>query len=181
MIRVDGGSTLLLGGARSGKSALAQRLAESWPGAIVFVATAAPGDVDMADRIARHRAERPAGWGLVEAPRFDAQALASIDDETLVVLDCITMLVANLFFDEASPQQIVDHAGELAMVASTRSAPTLIVSNEVGMGIHPETALGRRYRDLLGRVNRVVADHVDRSLFVAAGRVFPLEEVQATW
>ena len=180
-MRLGRGLTLLLGGARSGKSDLVVRLAEAWPDQVRFVATATAGDADMAARIERHRAERPAHWHVDELPRLEASDLAIDADDSLTIVDCVTMLVANLLFADLDDDAIVDQCGHLAAAGAGRTAPTLMISNEVGLGVHPETELGRRYRDLLGRVNRRIADEAETCLLVVAGRALHLEEVELRW
>ena len=175
------GLSLLVGGARSGKSDLAVRLGEAWPGHVTFVATATAGDDDMTDRITRHQAERPAGWTLVEAPMFDSKAAASLAASDLVIVDCMTLLVANLMFAEIDEREVEQHVGELGHALAERSGPTIVISNEVGLGIHPETKLGRTYRDTLGRANRALATVAETSLFVVAGKVLPLQRLDTAW
>lgn len=187
-MKLGRGATLLIGGARSGKSDLAVRLGQAWPGHVTLVATAEAGDDDMAARIERHQADRPETWGCVESPMFGAgefeQIYSSDDADHLIIIDCLTMLVANLMFAEStarSDHEIVAAIAEIAAVAADRHGPTIIVSNEVGLGVHPETLLGRRYRDLLGRVNRQVADHAETSLLVVAGQALRLEQIEIDW
>ena len=151
--------TLLIGGARSGKSSLALELAA---GEVVFVATAEAGDAEMAARIDAHRAERPESWATVEAPRDLAGALRAAPADACVVVDCLTLWVANTMDEDA--------AREAASVAASRRGDTIVVTNEVGMGIVPANELAREYRDLLGRVNALWADAADRVLLVVAGR-----------
>lgn len=114
---------------------------------------------------------------------FDAERLSEIDGEHLVIIDCLTMLTTNLMLAEESRSEsaIVAAIDELAVAAGDRMGPTLLISNEVGLGVHPETELGRRYRDLHGRVNRTVADKVEQALFVVAGRALRLDEIEVTW
>ena len=165
--------TLLLGGARSGKSALAVRMAAAWEGPVCIVATATAGDNEMAARIERHRRERPAEWTVVEEPLALADALRGVGD-AFVVVECLTLWVSNLLRDGRSDGEIEDAARAAAELASSREAPTVVVSNEVGMGVVPSTELGRTYRDLLGRVNALFAAWADRTLLVAAGRTLEL-------
>jgi adenosyl cobinamide kinase/adenosyl cobinamide phosphate guanylyltransferase len=157
--------TLLLGGARSGKSSLAVDLASRAGGPVTFIATATAGDEEMADRIAAHRGERPGDWTTVEEPLHLRQALEAA--EGTVVVDCLSLWVANLL--EADME--ID--AEAAAVAAGRGR-TIAVSNEVGLGIVPATPLGRRYRDVLGRVNAEWADAAETTLLVVAGRALPL-------
>jgi adenosylcobinamide kinase / adenosylcobinamide-phosphate guanylyltransferase len=167
--------TLLLGGARSGKSALAARLAGRWPGPVAVVATGQAGDAEMAERIRRHRAERPGHWATVEEPLALEAALAKVPAESFVVLDCLTLWVSNLLGQQGLDDgQVQERARSAAAAAATRAAPTVAVSNEVGLGIVPASAVARRYRDLLGQVNTVWAGAADHTLLLVAGRAVPL-------
>ena len=172
--QIGSGYTLLLGGARSGKSDLAVRLASAWGGEVTFIATAEASDDDMTNRIARHQGERPESWQLIEAPLLRGGEVADCDPNSLVILDCITLLVNNLMFDDRTDEQIDEHASVMTHALVSRGAPTLVVSNEVGLGVVPESELGRRYRDVLGRYNRRLAERAETALFVAAGRATPL-------
>jgi adenosylcobinamide kinase / adenosylcobinamide-phosphate guanylyltransferase len=162
--------TLLLGGARSGKSKLAVRTAEDWGGPVTFIATGTAGDEEMATRIDRHRAERPAGWATREEPIELVEALRRAEPDAFVIVDCLSLWVSNLF--EAGWE---DDAVEGAALAVERDSPTVVVTNEVGLGIVPATPLGRRYRDVLGRVNAVFAAQAEEAVFVVAGRRLRLE------
>ncbi|HEX7095178.1 MAG TPA: bifunctional adenosylcobinamide kinase/adenosylcobinamide-phosphate guanylyltransferase [Acidimicrobiales bacterium] len=173
-MRAPTGSTLLIGGARCGKSALAVRLALAWGGPVTFVATAEVADDDFAARVRRHRADRPSTWPTVEEPREVAAAVRDVDPEHLVLVDCISLWVSALMADGIDEDGAVAAADDLADAFAARRAPVLVVTNEVGMGVHPSTSLGREYRDVLGRVNRRLAERVDRALLVVAGRVLPL-------
>ena len=166
---------LLLGGARSGKSALAVRLADESGGDVVFVATGEARDGEMAERIARHRAHRPAHWRIVEEPVALQQALEEAPPDACVVVDCLSLWAANLL--ERGDADIEAQAATAAAAAAARSAPTIAVTNEVGLGIVPATALARTYRDVLGRVNAVWADAAAESFFVVAGKALRLEDV----
>jgi adenosylcobinamide kinase / adenosylcobinamide-phosphate guanylyltransferase len=166
--------TVLLGGARSGKSALAVRLAAGWDGPVTVVVTAEARDAEMAERIRRHRAERPGGWRTVEAPRELEAALAGAPAAAFVLLDCLTLWVANLMEQGLRDEQVMGLARSAAAVAAARTAPTVAVSNEVGAGIVPADAGSRRYRDLLGQVNAAWAAAADRALLLVAGRAVPL-------
>ena len=169
------GLMLLLGGARSGKSALAVRTAEEWGGPVTFVATGAAGDEEMAARIERHRAERPAAWTTVEEPTDLVNALRSTPADALVVIDCLSLWVSNLVEAGWEDAAIEAEASAAAALAAEREAPTVTVSNEVGLGIVPATPLGRRYRDLLGRVNAIFAAEADDPILVVAGKKLRLE------
>jgi len=166
--------TLLLGGARSGKSALAARLAGRWDGPVTVVVTGEARDAEMAERIRRHRAGRPGHWRTVEAPREVEAALAGAPDDAFVVLDCLTLWVSNLMEQGLDDPKVEELARSAAAMAAARAAPTVAVSNEVGAGIVPGDALSRRYRDLLGQVNAVWAAAADQALLLVAGRAAPL-------
>jgi adenosylcobinamide kinase / adenosylcobinamide-phosphate guanylyltransferase len=168
--------TLLLGGARSGKSALAVRLAGGWAGPVAFVATAEARDPEMAERIARHRAARPGGWATVEAPRELEAALDRVPADAFVVLDCLTLWVANLLEAGLPDGEVERRAAAAAANAAARAAPTVAVSNEVGWGIVPAEPPTRRYRDLLGRVNSTWAAAAEVALLLVAGRALPLAD-----
>jgi len=166
---------LLLGGARSGKSALAVRAARAWTGPVEVVVTAEARDAEMAARIQRHRAERPDGWRTVEAPRELEAALRDAAAGALVIVDCLTLWVSNLMEAGLDDEAVARRAREAAALAS-RAAPTLAISNEVGSGIVPGAALARRYRDLLGEVNAAWAGAADQALLLVAGRALPLQD-----
>jgi adenosylcobinamide kinase / adenosylcobinamide-phosphate guanylyltransferase len=168
--------TLLLGGARSGKSALAERLAARWDGPVTVVATAQARDAEMAERIRRHRARRPAGWRTIEEPLDLEAALAKAPADAQVLLDCLTLWVSNLLERGLTDEQVGRQARSAAAAAATRPAPTVVVSNEVGSGIVPADPLSRRYRDLLGQVNAVWAAAADQALLLVAGRAVPLAD-----
>lgn len=180
-VQLGHGFTFLLGGARSGKSDLAVELGKAWSGAVVFAATAEPLDDDMADRIVRHQTDRPDSWGLIEAPLLNAGDIAEIDPAALLIVDCVTLLASNLMMAEKSNTQIEDHISVLAHALVSRTAPTIVISNEVGLGVHPETELGRRYRGVLGRANKRLASRAETTLFAAAGMVTPLAPVDISW
>lgn len=179
--------TLVLGGARSGKSRAALELLGSERD-VAFVATARPGDQEMRERIAAHRAERPGSWRTIEEPRDLAQRIsAEIAPHEAVVLDCLTLWVAGLL--DPPEEGVADGCGagtdrrneagtDAAVLARTdalleaiaaHGRRWVIVSNETGAGVHPASALGRRFRDLLGLVNQRVAAEAGRVLYMVAG------------
>jgi adenosylcobinamide kinase/adenosylcobinamide-phosphate guanylyltransferase len=181
-LRPPSGITLLLGGARSGKSDLAVRIASAWSGPVTFVATADDsGDEHLGARIARHRAERPSEWTTVEAPRDLAMAVRDADPRHLLVVDCITIWVSNLMLDGFGEDTANPAADELLGALSGRDTPSIIVSNEVGMGVHPSSSLGREYRDVLGRVNRRLSEGATSAWLVVAGRVIQLHEPEGSF
>ena len=170
-----GALTLLLGGARSGKSALAVEIGRRHPGPVTFIATSPPAlDGDMAGRIARHRAERPA-WPTIEEP-VDLAAALTAAGGGLAIVDCLTLWVSNLLHRGDDDEAIAAVAAEVAAATTARPGPTVAISNEVGLGVHPTTELGRRYRDLLGRVNQRWAAVADPALLLVAGRAVPLAD-----
>lgn len=158
---------LVLGGARSGKSAYGERLvAESGLDA-VYIATAQPGDAEMAERIAEHRRRRGPAWRTVEEPEALEARLGEVAGEGRAVLvDCLTLWLSNLMLAGADA---VSRTESVCRTARTLPGLVIFVSNEVGLGLVPETPLGRRFRDAQGRLNQAVAAAADRVVFVAAG------------
>lgn len=167
--------TLLLGGARSGKSALAVRRADALGRPVVFVATAEARDDEMRERIARHRRERPPGWSTVEALHDLDQVLEQARGSVTVVIDCLSLWVANLMERGDDPAAVEATAERAARRAARHTGHVIAVSNEVGMGIVPDHPLGRSYRDHLGRVNAIWARHAEEALLVVAGRTLALQ------
>jgi adenosylcobinamide kinase/adenosylcobinamide-phosphate guanylyltransferase len=163
-------SHLVLGGARSGKSRHALALAIGQPGRVAFLATARALDGDLRARIARHRAERPPRWTTLEEP-LDVVAACrrAAAAHDLLVLDCATVWVANLMERGDDDTAVLAAADDLAKLARERLLSMLIVSNEVGGGVHPPTELGRHFRDLLGSVNQRLAVAADRVTLMVAG------------
>lgn len=169
MTAVHHHSHLVLGGARSGKSHFA--LQQARPASFVaFLATARAVDSEMAARIARHRTERPARWSTIEAPvDVVAACRGAIRSHDLIVLDCVTVWVANLIERGDEDAVVLAAADDLAKLMRERLVTLIIVSNEVGEGVHPPTALGLRFRDLLGSVNQRLAAAADRVTLMVAG------------
>lgn len=167
--------SLLLGGARSGKSTLAVKRARATGLPVVFVATAEALDSEMRARIARHRAERDSAWVTVESPLDVAGPQAEADADACVVVDCLSLWTANLLQRGAGEDELVALAADAAGLAAARPGPTIAVSNEVGMGVVPAYELGRRYRDALGRVNAAWAERAAEAALVVAGRTLALE------
>lgn len=173
----------LLGGARSGKSTHALRLAEAAGQPVTFIATAQALDAEMSARIARHRAERPAAWTTLEIP-FGVAARAGGIGDGVVVLDCVTMLVSNRMMpfvrgeelDEAAAMEAVDEeVGALIGAVRSRDWEWIVTSNEVGLGVVPPYPLGRAYRDLLGWANQRLAREADEVLWMVAGIPVPIQ------
>ena len=165
------GLTLVLGGARSGKSARALGMAEAQAAETsagrVFVATAEALDEEMADRIARHRAERSQAWRTIEAPLDLACALDGCSADDVVLVDCLTLWLSNsMLREDGGHERRVD---AMLLALRRRNEPTVVVSNEVGWGVVPDNALARRFRDEAGRLNQVVAAIADRVELVVSG------------
>jgi adenosylcobinamide kinase/adenosylcobinamide-phosphate guanylyltransferase len=176
-----GSLTLIIGGARSGKSRAAQelaaRLAAGRP--VAYIATAEAGDDEMRERIARHRQSRPANWMTIEEPRRVTEALRRCDTAAVILIDCLTLYITNHLLDlpdgpyghgdgwdvERAEAAIVT----LIQVAQSVPADVIVVSNEVGLGLVPETPLGRVFRDVAGRANQAMAAAADRVVFMVAG------------
>ena len=165
---------LLLGGVRSGKSRLAAELADGGPAPVTMIATAEARDEEMSARITRHRAERPADWATVEAPVELADAIEAAPSDHALVVDCLTLWVSNLIEHGLHDDEIVDRAQRAAGLAAQRDALVVVVSNEVGSGVIASSELGRRYVDVLGRVNAIWAHVAQRAALVVAGKVLPL-------
>jgi adenosylcobinamide kinase/adenosylcobinamide-phosphate guanylyltransferase len=157
--------TLVLGGARSGKSVVAERLAADAGDAVVYVATAEVHDDDFSARVAKHQARRPASWSTVEADADLPATIRSIAADDPLLIDSLGTWVARCHDFVADAD---------ALVEALRPHHAVIVSEEVGLGVHPETEVGRCWRDALGEVNQIVAGTADRVLLVVAGRIIEL-------
>lgn len=169
--------TLIIGGARSGKSHFAQELARKAGGAVLFVATAEPGDEDMRQRIEKHRQARPADWMTIEVTtHVGRQITQNTGKATTVIIDCITLLVSNVFGQhDGEPdaalieKEVMAEIGELVGCIDRVDAGFIIVSNEVGLGLVPADRVSRLYRDLLGRANQALAQRADEVYLMVAG------------
>lgn len=160
--------TLVLGGARSGKSRYAEDLVRAGARPWTYVATATAEDPEMAERIARHQTDRGPGWRTVEAPTDLAGTLAqhAADPDARVLVDCLTLWTSNLLAQDRDLDAA--RADLCAALAETRGV-VVLVANEVGLGLVPGTPMGRQFRDAAGRLNQAVAAAADRVVFVAAG------------
>lgn len=172
---------LVTGGARSGKSDFAQKLAADFGGEdVLFVATAEAKDEDMAHRIAAHRQARPVLWRTIEAPRKVGQALQQAGPVRAVIVDCLTLLVSNVLLslgeeptDESAQAVVDDEIFSLIETVRQMNGSVIVVTNEVGLGIVPANRITRLYRDLLGRANANLARHADQVYLLVSG--IPLE------
>lgn len=163
----------VLGGARSGKSHHAQRLAQSLGTNLVYMATAEAGDEEMSQRIARHIADRDETWKTVEAP-IDLRAAidSTCRGDVVVLVDCLTLWLSNILLAEMDVPQEIDR---LVQAIASVDSNLVLVSNEVGLGLVPGNALGRQFRDEQGRLNRQIASVCDKVEFIAAGLPFLLK------
>ncbi len=192
----------LTGGARSGKSSLAERIArkreEELGSPVCYLATARAGDAEMAERISRHQERRPADWLTIEEPLKPAAAVksAGLQSRTTIILDCVTLLISNRLLAqdpaedkeenegencvelEALQKNLQEELAELLEQAEKRNYLLLAVSNEVGLGVVPPSPLGRKFRDLSGWINQWLAARADQSYLVVAGVVLDLKELE---
>jgi adenosylcobinamide kinase/adenosylcobinamide-phosphate guanylyltransferase len=164
---------LVLGGARSGKSRYAEARVRAAGGPLIYIATAQASDEEMTDRIAHHREDRGPDWRTVEAPIDLPEAIEQANGAAVLV-DCLTLWATNLLLADAD----IDAATERLLTAvRTHPGPLALVSNEIGLGIVPDNALSRRFRDIAGRLNQMVAEAVDEVQFIAAGLPLTLKSV----
>ena len=183
MVRtIASGLALILGGARSGKSNLAEQLARQSGRPVVYLATAGAGDEDMRRRIVTHRANRPQEWTTIEEPLDLPAALSQTGPGDLALVECATLWVSNLLIDgptgespEDAVGRIVTRAKRFLSALQGKGIWMIVVSNEVGMGIVPDSEMGRTYRDALGRVNQLLAGQADSVYLMVAGLPFALK------
>jgi adenosylcobinamide kinase/adenosylcobinamide-phosphate guanylyltransferase len=157
---------LLLGGARSGKSAHAERLATAFPAPWTYIATAQAFDDEMVERIALHRARRTEGWQTIDAPLDLADAIADVPDGQPLLVDCLTLWLSNHLLADHDLER---ESERLEVVLARPRGPWFVVANEVGLGIVPDNALARKFRDAAGRLNQRIAARADRVFFMVAG------------
>lgn len=160
-------SCLILGGARSGKSSYAQKYIEGFEGNLAFIATAQAFDSEMTERILRHQSDRDGRWHTIEAPFALSEAIEhAATGADAILVDCLTLWLSNLILDDRD----VESAGDiLCRTVQCAPCPIALVANEVGLGIVPDNALSRRFRDMAGRLNQKLAEIIDEAVFVAAG------------
>jgi adenosylcobinamide kinase/adenosylcobinamide-phosphate guanylyltransferase len=168
---------LIGGGVRSGKSAFALSYARRLGTRRVFLATGQAGDGEMQARIARHRAERGADFETAEEPLALPEALTAAPADAVVLVDCLTLWLSNLLLAGRGPDEILGRVGGLVEAARRRAAPTLVVTNEVGMGVVPESALGRAFRDLAGLAHQRLAAAADETYAAILGMVLRLHPI----
>jgi adenosylcobinamide kinase/adenosylcobinamide-phosphate guanylyltransferase len=183
---LNGELILVIGGARSGKSAFAERLAASRASTVLYVATATASDAEMAARIAAHRARRPATWHTLEAPLAPARALrAQPTLPPVVLLDCLGLLVSNVLLAEGDAgdpaARLAALVDELLALVRERTLTLIVVTAEVGWSLVPTTALGRSFRDLLGDVNQRLAREASQVYLVVAGLALELRQLARPW
>lgn len=166
------GFVLILGGARSGKSDLAHRLGVDSGMPVTFIATATGDDVEMDERIRRHRNARPPQWSTVEEPIELERSILAAPEGDFLIVDCLTLWVSNLLGAGSEPDAIRTLAAGVARELARRRG--VVVTNEVGLGIVPANDLARTFRDVLGAVNAIFADCAERSLLMVAGRSLEL-------
>ncbi|MBA7532217.1 Bifunctional adenosylcobalamin biosynthesis protein CobU [subsurface metagenome] len=171
---------LILGGARSGKSRFAREMALRLGDKVLFVATAEALDEEMKQRIEEHKRERPSSWHSIEVPTGVGRRIREeVGDAQVVIVDCLTLLVSNVIGQcgddpeqisaELVQERLTAEIDELIGCINGSTATFILVSNEVGMGLVPESRLGRVYCDLLGKVNQILAEHADQVYFMLSG------------
>ncbi len=162
----------ITGGARSGKSKLALKLAERTGGKVAFIATAQAGDDEMAERILIHKKSRPKEWTTIEEPIDIPSAISKVADHDVAIIDCLTLLLSNLMLEDNGLDEtdgILDEMEDLVKASGSFEGTVIIVSNEVGMGIVPENELARKFRDLAGRANQIMANAADEVYLCVSG------------
>ncbi len=162
--------TFILGGARSGKSSKAITLAKEKGVRVAFIATSQALDQEMATRIALHKRARPIRWKTFECPRDISWALKEAGNKfEVIIIDCLTLWVSNLLLGADKEREILDKIKRVIAALKKTKSDTIIVSNEVGLGVVPDNALGRSFRDIAGKVNQIVAAKADEVIFMVAG------------
>lgn len=163
---------LILGGARSGKSRLAEQTALAYEMPVTYIATAQAWDEEMAERIEHHQAQRPAEWALAEEPLYLADRLKQLDQAGRVILvDCLTLWMSNLLMQDNAQMQI-DECAKLLNVLPELKSEIILVSNETGLGVVPMGQISRRFVDESGRLHQQLGQIADRAVFCVAG--FPM-------
>ena len=159
-----------MGGARSGKSAYAIKLTKEARRNVLFLATAFASDEEMSRRIRLHKRNRPAGWKTIEVQKGLPSVLKGTSEKIgLIVIDCLTLYISNLILNDRTDAQIENEMKLVLKLLKNSNSDSIVVSNEVGLGIVPDNPLARKFRDLAGRINQKVAHCADRVYFMAAG------------
>jgi len=181
---------LVLGGARSGKSTFAEKLAKKIGGKnVTYIATAQAFDQEMEERIAHHKTQRPVDWETIEEPTDIYQAVQRVDNNQTILIDCLTLYISNLLLKE-NPEEdfelekkknleedIVENINQVLKYAEKKEIDLIVVSNEVGQGLVPSYELGRLFRDISGRVNQYISDKADKVYLTVAGLPLDLKEI----
>lgn len=169
-IKVSNAKTLVIGGCRSGKSRYALEIGEKIAGRRFFIATSVPQDAEMEERVRRHRTERGEGWKTVEVPvRLPEAVIEAGRHAGVLLVDCVTLWISNLLLEELPEHEILSRVEQLVRSLRDSPCPVIVVTNEVGAGIVPENALARKFRDIVGSANRMLAAASDRVVLVVAG------------
>lgn len=162
--------TFILGGARSGKSAYAKELANRQKKKVAFIATCEARDKEMRERIRLHKKNRPLNWKTFEEPLFVSKILKEITNiYEIILIDCLTLLISNLLLKGSKEGCIEREVNKILSTLKKNKNKSIIVSNEVGLGIVPDSRLGREFRDIAGRINQQVAEKSDEVFFVVSG------------
>lgn len=170
--------TLILGGARSGKSKYALKLARKYK-KVAFVATCQGKDKEMLERIRLHKEARPKNWKTFEEPKDFKKALLKIKSGfDCIIIDCLTLLVSNLILSGDKEKRILEKFEELLLLLNKNKAKIILVSNEVGLGLVPINKLGRDFRDIAGKVNQLVAEKANEVIFMVSGLALKLKKVR---
>jgi len=161
--------TFIIGGARSGKSKLAIKLAREAKNRVCFIATCRPEDYEMRIRVRRHKSSRPNSWRTIEEPRNLTRAIRKAANSKCVIIDCITLWISNLIISGMNKKEILKMTSEVISAIKKFKLNALIVSNEVGLGIVPDNRVARDFRDIAGEVNQLFAQKADKVYFVVSG------------
>ena len=181
---------MVLGGARSGKSTFAEKLAKKIGGKnVTYIATAQAFDQEMEERIAHHKTQRPVDWETIEEPTDIYQAVQRVDNNQTILIDCLTLYISNLLLKE-NPEEdfelekkknleedIVENINQVLKYAEKKEIDLIVVSNEVGQGLVPSYELGRLFRDISGRVNQYISSKADKVYLTVAGLPLDLKEI----
>jgi len=177
MISIDGKTILFIGGARSGKSALAEKIASNYSN-VAYLATAKAIDKEMEERIKKHRNSRPSKWATFEVDgKLEDSLIEACKEAEAVIVDCLTIYVARRMEKTVDDDEIVNEVASAVKKAKSAGKTIMLVSNEVGLGIVPDYPVGRRYRDLMGTTNQKVAKLADHVLFTVAGLTVDIKAI----